>query len=145
MTDFPVPPFGSEISAEEVVSSLKTCSGWEERYRQVIQWGKTLPKMPDELKSAQVLVSGCESQVWLVSEQTKGVWHFCADSDARIVRGLIALVLAAYEGKTAAQIQAFDIDAYFEQLGLIAHLSPSRGNGLKAIVQQIKAQTAASS
>ncbi|MGU3841278.1 SufE family protein, partial [Vibrio diabolicus] len=70
-----------------------------------------------------------------------GVWHFCADSDARIVRGLIALVMAAYDGKTADQIQAFDIDAYFDQLGLVSHLSPSRGNGLKAIVEQIK-QTA---
>ncbi|MCQ6508133.1 SufE family protein, partial [Vibrio parahaemolyticus] len=65
-------------------------------------------------------------------------WHFCADSDARIIRGLIALVMAAYDGKTADRIQAFDIDDYFEQLGLIAHLSPSRGNGLKAIVEQIK-------
>lgn len=98
--------------------------------------------MPEELKSEQVTVSGCESQVWLVSEQVNGHWHFCADSDARIVRGLIALVMAAYEGKSSQEIQQFDIDAYFEQLGLIAHLSPSRGNGLKAIVEQIKQQTA---
>ena len=99
-----------------------------------------MPQMPEELKSEQVTVSGCESLVWLVSKEQEGVWHFCADSDARIVRGLIALVMAAYDGKTAEQIQAFDIDAYFEKLGLIAHLSPSRGNGLKAIVEQIKTQ-----
>jgi cysteine desulfuration protein SufE len=97
--------------------------------------------MPDELKSEQVTVSGCESVVWLVSEKLDGQWYFCADSDARIVRGLIALVMAAYDGKSAEEIQSFDIDSYFEKLGLIAHLSPSRGNGLKAIVDQIK-QTA---
>ena len=112
--------------------------GWEDRYRQVIQWGKKLPKMPEELKSEKVTVSGCESTVWLVSENSDGIWHFCADSDARIVRGLIALVMAAFDGKSSQQIQSFDVDAFFDKLGLIAHLSPSRGNGLKAIVEQIK-------
>ncbi len=142
MSSFPVSPFGQEITAETIVSTMQNFKGWEDRYRQVIQWGKKLPQMPEELKSEQVTVSGCESQVWLVSEQVDGHWHFCADSDARIVRGLIALVMAAYEGKSSQEIQQFDIDAYFEQLGLIAHLSPSRGNGLKAIVEQIKQQTA---
>ncbi|MGF1908828.1 cysteine desulfurase sulfur acceptor subunit CsdE [Vibrio kasasachensis] len=138
MSTFPSSPFGTEITAVQIVEIMQTMRGWEDRYRQVIQWGKKLPVMPDELKSEQVIVSGCESQVWLVSEQVDGQWYFCADSDARIVRGLIALVLAAYNGKKQDEIQAFDIDNYFEQLGLIAHLSPSRGNGLKAIVQQIK-------
>lgn len=142
MSSFPISPFGQEITAETIVSTMQNFKGWEDRYRQVIQWGKKLPQMPEELKSEQVAVSGCESQVWLVSEQVDGHWHFCADSDARIVRGLIALVMAAYEGKSSQEIQQFDIDAYFEQLGLIAHLSPSRGNGLKAIVEQIKQQTA---
>ncbi|EGU49361.1 hypothetical protein VII00023_10005 [Vibrio ichthyoenteri ATCC 700023] len=143
MSSFPSCLFGhtvasDNITAEQIAEVMQNFRGWEDRYRQVIQWGKKLPVMPEELKSSQVMVAGCESQVWLVSEQIDGVWHFCADSDARIVRGLIALVLAAYNGKTSAQIQAFDIDAYFDQLGLVAHLSPSRGNGLKAIVEQIK-------
>ncbi|END2488216.1 TPA: cysteine desulfurase sulfur acceptor subunit CsdE [Vibrio vulnificus] len=138
MSNLPASPFGNEITSEDIVATMQQFKGWEDRYRQVIQWGKKLPVMPDALKSEQVMVAGCESQVWLVSEQDDGMWTFCADSDARIVRGLIALVLAAYNGKTAEQIQAFDIEAYFEQLGLIAHLSPSRGNGLKAIVEQIK-------
>ncbi|ANS86213.1 cysteine desulfurase sulfur acceptor subunit CsdE [Vibrio scophthalmi] len=143
MSSFPSCPFGNSstaenITAEQIAQVMQNFRGWEDRYRQVIQWGKKLPVMPEELKSEQVTVSGCESQVWLVSEQVDGVWYFCADSDARIVRGLIALVLAAFNGKNSAQIQAFDIDAYFDQLGLIAHLSPSRGNGLKAIVEQIK-------
>ncbi|CAH6970844.1 sulfur acceptor protein CsdE [Vibrio chagasii] len=138
MTTFPSSPFGTEITSDDIISKMQTFSGWEDRYRQVIQWGKKLPTMPDELKSEQVIVSGCESQVWLVSLNIDGVWHFCADSDARIVRGLIALVMAAYDGKTSEQVQAFDIDGYFDKIGLITHLSPSRGNGLKAIVEQIK-------
>ncbi len=140
MTAFPASPFGTEITSDEIVQTMQNFKGWEDRYRQVILWGKKLPVMPEELKSNQVTVSGCESLVWLVSKQDNGVWHFCADSDARIVRGLIALVMAAFDGKTSQQIQDFDVDGYFEQLGLIAHLSPSRGNGLKAIVEQIKSQ-----
>jgi len=142
MTTFPASPFGSEITSDDIVQTMQNFNGWEDRYRQVIQWGKKLPTMPDELKSEQVTVSGCESLVWLVSQQENGIWHFCADSDARIVRGLIALVMAAFDGKTSEQIQAFDVDGYFEKLGLIAHLSPSRGNGLNAIVEQIKSETA---
>ncbi|PNI05053.1 cysteine desulfurase sulfur acceptor subunit CsdE [Vibrio diazotrophicus] len=138
MTAFPDSPFGTEITSDDIVQTMQQFKGWEDRYRQVIQWGKKLPVMPEELKSEQVTVSGCESLVWLVSQQEEGIWHFCADSDARIVRGLIALVMAAFEGKTSQQIQDFDVDGYFEQLGLITHLSPSRGNGLKAIVDTIK-------
>ncbi|WP_162046994.1 cysteine desulfurase sulfur acceptor subunit CsdE [Vibrio taketomensis] len=138
MSTFPQNPFGSEINADDVIATMQQMRGWEDRYRQVIQWGKKLPVMPEAFKSEQVTVSGCESQVWLVSEQVDNTWFFCADSDARIVRGLIALVMAAFNGKSSEQIQQFDVDGYFEQLGLIAHLSPSRGNGLKAIVEQIK-------
>ncbi|MGY2572808.1 cysteine desulfurase sulfur acceptor subunit CsdE [Vibrio sp. C8] len=138
MTALPTSPFGTEITSEDIVQTMQQFKGWEDRYRQVIQWGKKLPVMPEELKSEQVTVSGCESLVWLVSQQENGIWHFCADSDARIVRGLIALVMAAFEGKTSQQIQDFDVDGYFEQLGLITHLSPSRGNGLKAIIDKVK-------
>jgi cysteine desulfuration protein SufE len=138
MTAFPTSPFGTEITSEDIVQTMQQFKGWEDRYRQVIQWGKKLPVMPEELKSEQVTVSGCESLVWLVSQQEEGIWHFCADSDARIVRGLIALVMAAFESKTSQQIQDFDVDGYFEQLGLITHLSPSRGNGLKAIIDKVK-------
>lgn len=138
MLPFPHSPFGHEINADEVTRIMQDFHGWEDRYRQVIVWGKKLPQLPEELKSDQVIVAGCESQVWLVSQYVDGQWFFCADSDARIVRGLIALVMAAFNGKTSQQIQDFDVDDYFNKLGLIAHLSPSRGNGLKAIVEQIK-------
>ncbi|NOH98022.1 cysteine desulfurase sulfur acceptor subunit CsdE [Vibrio sp. 99-70-13A1] len=138
MTQFPVSPFGTEITHQDIAEKMQSFSGWEDRYRQVIQWGKKLPVMPDDLKSDQVTVAGCESQVWLVSQKIDEKWFFCADSDARIVRGLIALVMAAFDGRTALEIESFDIDGYFEKLGLITHLSPSRGNGLKAIIAQIK-------
>lgn len=141
MTDFPSSPFGTEINADHVVALMQNSNGWEDRYRHVIQLGKKLPAMPEELKQEQVMVAGCESQVWLQHQQHNEQFFFCADSDARIVRGLIALVMAAFNGKTKQEIQQFDIDGYFEQLGLIAHLSPSRGNGLKAIVENIKTIT----
>ncbi|WP_100752854.1 cysteine desulfurase sulfur acceptor subunit CsdE [Vibrio salilacus] len=138
MLPFPRSPFGHEISAEEITQIMQGFHGWEDRYRQVIMWGKQLPQMPESFKSDQIIVAGCESQVWLVSQLIDGKWFFCADSDARIVRGLIALVMAAFNGKTSQQIQDFDVDDYFDKLGLIVHLSPSRGNGLTAIVKQIK-------
>ncbi len=133
-------PFGSEITAQDIVAAMTGLKGWEDRYRQVIQWGKKLPVLDDELKQDQLLVAGCESSVWLVLQQVEGRWHIQADSDARIVRGLIAIVLAAFNGKTSAQIIEFDLESYFEQLNLIQHLSPSRGNGLKAIVEVILSQ-----
>ncbi|MBD8514963.1 cysteine desulfurase sulfur acceptor subunit CsdE [Photobacterium sp. WH77] len=139
MTSVPFPshPFGTTISAEDILEKMAQTKGWEDKYRHVIQFGKQLPALPETLKNEEVKISGCESQVWLVQRCDNGHYHFAADSDARIVKGLICLVLAAYEGKTAEQILVFDIDGYFEQLGLLAHLSPSRSNGLKAIVDAI--------
>ncbi len=140
MTELTLPhhPFGTDISDTDIVAQMQNASGWEDRYRTVIQLGKKLPVMAEEDKDEQLKVSGCESQVWLRHQQVGDHFYFQADSDARIVRGLITLVLAAYHGKTRTEISEFDIDGYFDSLGLIAHLSPSRGNGLKAIVEQIK-------
>jgi cysteine desulfuration protein SufE len=142
MIDFPDTPFGVTVTAEQIVETMQNCDGWEERYRTVIQMGKKLPQMPEPLKQDLVTIAGCESKVWLHHQKRNDIYHFCADSDARIVRGLIALVMAALNHKTAQQIQDFDTEAYFEQLGMVAHLSPSRGNGLRAIVEQIKQITA---
>ncbi|MDW6001669.1 cysteine desulfurase sulfur acceptor subunit CsdE [Vibrio mangrovi] len=138
MSDLPPSPFGSQITADEIQQVMENFHSWEDKYRQVIQWGKQLPAMPESLKSGQVQISGCESQVWLVAESEQDKWFFCADSDARIVRGLIAIVMAAYQGKTSEEIAAFPIEDYFSRLGLMSHLSPSRGNGLRAIVRQIQ-------
>lgn len=137
---FPTHPFGREITTEQIVKTMQGFSGWEDKYRQVVKWGKLLPLISDELKQQQVIVAGCESKVWLHSNFKQQKWHYCIDSDARIVRGLIAIVLAAYEGKSTKEVVAFDIRHYFEELGLIQHLSPSRGNGLNAIVETIVSQ-----
>lgn len=139
MSPFPESPFGTVITHRNIIDTMSQFTSWEDRYRQVVMWGKQLPVMSDVLKTDQVTVSGCESQVWLLAQQVHDNWYFHADSDARIVRGLIAIVLAAFDGLTAKEIALFDVDGYFAQLGLIEHLSPSRGNGLKAIVEQIKA------
>ena len=137
MSTFPSSPFGFDITHTTVLDLMSEAKGWEDRYRNVIQLGKKLPKMPEELQQDNVTISGCESKVWLQHEVIDGVYFFCADSDARIVRGLIALVMAAVNNKTAQEISTFDMDGYFAQLGLIEHLSPSRGNGLKAIIETI--------
>lgn len=138
MTQLPASVFGVEITAEKVIGVMSDFQHWEDRYRQVIVWGKQLDAMPAELKSDRHLVSGCESQVWLCAQQVEGLWCFHGDSDARIVKGLIAIALAALNHKQASEIEQFDIDAYFEQLGLLQHLSPSRGNGLRAIILKVK-------
>ncbi|EKO3571553.1 cysteine desulfurase sulfur acceptor subunit CsdE [Vibrio metschnikovii] len=143
MSSLPNHPFGLTITDSHILATMRSLQGWEARYRQLILWGKQLPVMDESLKSDQAVVAGCESQVWLVSEQDEqDGWLFCADSDARIVRGLIAVVLAALNAKTGEQIAAFDMDAYFSDLGLLDHLSPSRGNGLKAIVEKIRTEIA---
>ena len=139
MSPFPASPFGSEITQQEIIATMSQFHSWEDRYRQVVMWGKRLPVMSDVIKTEQITVSGCESQVWLLAQQVHDRWYFHADSDARIVRGLIAIVLAAFDGLTAPEIAQLDVGDYFAQLGLIEHLSPSRGNGLKAIVEQIQA------
>ncbi|SJL82195.1 cysteine desulfurase sulfur acceptor subunit CsdE [Vibrio palustris] len=143
MSEFPDSPFGTIITDTQVVATMATLHGWEDRYRQVVMWGKQLPKMDEGHKQATVKIAGCESQVWLLAAcDENGIWRFHADSDARIVRGLIAIVFAALNHKNTQQIQSIDIEAYFEQLGLLNHLSASRGNGLRAIVDTIRQSVA---
>lgn len=117
---------------------------WEDKYRFVIDLGRNLETMPEADKTEANLVRGCQSQVWITSSvnNASGNLHFVLDSDAHIVRGLIAIVLAAYEGRTPEEIVAFDIDGLFEELALLQHLSPTRGNGLRAMVARIR-ETAA--
>lgn len=130
--------FGTEIHPEDILEALDFFDSWEDRYKYIIDLGKELPAMEPAQKTDQHLVRGCQSQVWLVATQDKDKLYFQADSDAFIVKGLLGVVLAAYNAKTAAQITAFDIDAYFEQLNLLKHLSSTRGNGLQAMVKKIQ-------
>lgn len=132
---------GLEPDAEAMRQQFVSAKGWENQYRLIIQLGKLLPALPAEWQTEENRLKGCESQAWLKGESTEdGCWHFACDSDARIVRGLIVIVLAALNHQSAEVIQAFDMEAYFTELGLEKHLSPSRGNGLRAIVLAIRDQ-----
>ena len=114
---------------------------WEDRYRYVIELGEALPPFPDEQRNAANKVAGCVSQVWLTTEHGSGanpVITFTGDSDAHIVRGLVAIVLALFSGQTASKILETDAEATLRTLGLDEHLSPQRANGLRSMVKRIK-------
>ncbi|VXA80929.1 MULTISPECIES: SufE family protein [Aeromonas] len=134
---------GVEPDANSIRQQFAAANGWENQYRLIIQLGKQLPALPGELQQEEFRLKGCESQAWLKGEKGEdGNWHFACDSDARIVRGLIVIVLAALNHQPAAAIHSFDMEGYFTELGLEKHLSPSRGNGLRAIVLAIREQAA---
>lgn len=125
-------------SSEEIVDDLAFFDDWEQRYQYIIDLGKHLPGLPEQERTPDRLVKGCQSNVWLVARKQGGHYKFDVDSDAVIVQGLLALVLAAYDDKTPEAILAFDIDGYFTQLDLENHITPTRGNGLRAIVGKIR-------
>ena len=130
--------FGTDISSEDIIETLSFFDSWEDRYKYIIDLGRELSPLPEEDRIEQNLVRGCQSQVWLTSRADSGRLYFDADSDAFIVKGLLAVVLAAYNGKTPQEILAFNIEDYFSQLNLLKHLSVTRGNGLRAMVQRIQ-------
>ena len=103
-----------------------------------MQWGERLPALSDEDKVDANRVHGCESQVWLVGELRDGHWQFSANSDARLIRGLVALLLARVNGLSAVELQQVDLPDWFNQLGLGRQLSPSRSNGLNAVLQRMR-------
>jgi cysteine desulfuration protein SufE len=123
---------------QEIVDNFALFDDWEERYRYLIDLGRALPSMDDSLKNDQTFVPGCTSKVWLVVEIRGGVLHIVADSDAHIVRGLVALLLMAYQGRTIDEIRALDIESLFREIGLDQHLSPNRRNGFFAMVERIR-------
>ena len=133
-------PFGSEITAASILEDLEFFDDWEDRYRYIIDLGKKLPPMPDALKTDANFVHGCQSQVWIHADYhpADNTLHFLVDSDAHIVRGLAAMVMAAFNRQSPQAILDFDVDAYFAQTQLIQHLSPTRGNGLKSMVKKIR-------
>ncbi len=128
----------STTTTDDIIETLSFFDSWEDRYKYIIELGKELPHLAEEYKVDGNIIRGCQSQVWLVSKIKGDTLFFMADSDAFIVKGLLAVVLAAYNGKTSDAILAFDVEAYFETLNLLQHLSLSRGNGLRAMVQRIK-------
>jgi len=134
------------MDIEEIIENFAYLDEWEDRYRYVIDLGRGLPLMDESDKTDANKVQGCMSQVWMVSrvhdESTPSNITFLADSDAHIVKGLIAILLAIYSGKSPQQIIDFDIENAFARLGLDQHLSPNRRNGFYAMVERIR-QTAA--
>lgn len=128
----------SIATIEEILDDLSFFDDWEERYKYIIDLGKDLPEMDQSLQTRDRLVKGCQSQVWMDVQVKGDKLHFVVDSDAVIVKGLLVLVMAAFDNKTPSEIVAFDINDYFNKLDLESHLSPSRGNGLRAIVAKIQ-------
>ncbi len=132
-------PLGTTITVDDILEALEFLDDWESRYAYIIDLGRQLPPMPDELKTEERLVRGCQSQVWLeprYDADTKRLW-LGIDSDAMIVRGLAAIVVAAFNGKSPADVLAYDIEGLFARLDLLRHLSQTRGNGLRSMVKRI--------
>lgn len=122
----------------DLVENFSLFDNWEDRYRYLIDIGRKLPAMNEELKTEDNLVRGCTSRVWMDADTSGGVLHFTADSDAHIVRGLIAILMAAYQDKPLKEIGKIDIEGAMTQIGLDQNLSPNRRNGFFSMVERIK-------
>lgn len=127
----------AQCDFEELVETFEFLDDWEDRYRHVIDLGKALPNMPDALKVAATKVDGCASQVWLHITIEDGVLRFIGESDAIIVRGLIAVLITLYSGLELAEIIKINAVEELGRLGLNEHLSSQRSNGLRAMVDRI--------
>lgn len=126
---------------EEIKDDFKLLDDWEDRYRYVIELGEALPPFPEEARDAAHKVAGCVSQVWLLTERGAGadpVLTFRGQSDAHIVRGLVAIMLALFSDRRAEDILAQDAEVTMRELGLDEHLTPQRANGVRSMVKRIK-------
>jgi len=135
---------------DEIIENFELLDEWDDRYRYVIELGRTLPPLPEADHIDANKVQGCASQVWLVTHAKPDgaggpVLSFEGDSDAHIVRGLIAILFALYSGKTAREIVGTDAIAIFDRIGLRENLTPQRSNGLRSMVERIRAEAQAAS
>ncbi|MCY3858467.1 MAG: SufE family protein [Gammaproteobacteria bacterium] len=128
------------LTLEEVKETFKFLDDWEDRYRYIIDLGKALPNIADELRAEENLVKGCQSLVWIVMsyEEKDDRVTIQLDSDAFIVRGLIAILMTVFQHRSPSQIIDENVEALFSELDLVSHLSPTRGNGLRSMVSRIK-------
>ncbi len=128
---------------DEIAENFEFLEDWEERYRYVIELGKDMPALPENLRNAATKVDGCASQVWIAPSLEDGpdgqILHFRGDSDAHIVRGLIAVLHALLSGRSTAEIVSEDAEAAMARLGLDQAISKQRSNGLKAMIARLKA------
>ena len=132
------------MTIDEIIENFSLLDDWDDRYRYVIELGRTLTPLPDPARIESNKVQGCASQVWLTTEVKPDgaagpVLTFVGDSDAHIVRGLIAILFVIYSGKAARDILATDAVTVFERLGLREHLTPQRSNGFRSMVERIRA------
>jgi cysteine desulfuration protein SufE len=132
------------MDIDEILENFELLDDWEDRYRYVIELGRMLEPLPEAAHNDANKVRGCASQVWLESELRDGAEHdprldFRGDSDAHIVRGLIAIMIALYSGRRSSEILATDAKPILQRMGLAEHLTPQRSNGLAAMVARIKA------
>lgn len=126
---------------QSITEDFALLDDWEERYRYVIELGEALPPFPDSERTPSNKVPGCVSQVWLTTRYGEGpdpVVTFTGDSDAHIVRGLVAILLALYSGRKASEILTTDAEGTLRTLGLDEHLTPQRSNGLRSMVNRIR-------
>jgi cysteine desulfuration protein SufE len=131
------------MSIDEIIGNFQLMDEWDDRYRYIIELGRTLPDLPDRARTDINKVQGCASQVWVETQVTPNgaggpVLTFVGDSDAHIVKGLIAILLSFYSGQTAKDILSRDAVALFHQLGLGEHLTPQRSNGFRSMVERIR-------
>lgn len=124
-------------AAGQVREAFAACAGWEQRARLLMQWGERLAPLPEAERNDNNRVDGCESLVWLVADQCAPALAFRATSDARLLRGLLAMLLVRVNGLPAAELATLDLPAWFTELGLGRQLSPSRSNGLNAVLQRM--------
>jgi cysteine desulfuration protein SufE len=132
------------MTIDEIIENFSLLDAWDDRYRYVIELGRGLEPLPDSARNDANKVQGCASQVWLATTVKPNgaggpMLTFIGDSDAHIVRGLIAILFAIYSGKPAEQILSTDAVALFERLGLREHLTPQRSNGFRSMVERIRA------
>jgi cysteine desulfuration protein SufE len=134
------------MQIDEIIENFELMDDWEDRYRYVIELGRELEPLQPEDYSEEHKVRGCASQVWLVTEREgepdRPMLKFRGDSDAHIVRGLIAILIALYSGKRADEIADMDAEPLFDQLGLRDHLTPQRSNGLASMVKRVREDAA---
>ncbi len=127
---------------QALIEDFEFLDDWEDRYMHVIDMGKSLPPLDDAFKTEATKVKGCASQVWLVTDRDGDILRFSGDSDAHIVKGLVAIVLEVYSGRTEKEIIALDARDILDKLGLSEHLSAQRANGLASMIARIKAEAA---
>lgn len=126
------------MSVADIEDAFDLFDDWEDKYRFVIDLGKELTPLAPAFRDDAHLVRGCQSQVWLHARSEDNALSLSLDSNAHIVRGLISIVLAAYQGKSPTEALGYDIEGLFDRLALLNHLSPTRGNGLRAMITRVR-------